>query len=88
MVENDLSLFIEIGNLSLGSGASAISMLLEGKNVSISAQEAKTVVWEQVPSLFGGGYLTVETDITGDLSGKSVFIMQKKDMIKMFSGIK
>jgi len=87
MVENDLSLFIEIGNLSLGSGASALSMLLEGKNVSLAAKEAKTVVWEQVPSLFAGGYLTVETDITGDLSGKSVFIMPKKDMIKIASSM-
>lgn len=87
MVENNLSLFVEIGNLSLGSAASALSMLLEGKNVSISAQEAKMVIWEQASSLFGGGYLTVETDITGDLSGKSVFIMQKKDMIKIASSM-
>ncbi len=78
----------ELGNISMGSAATALSGLL-GKRVEITVPRVEVVAKEEVPGLFPGRHLLVRVVYQEGLEGENILFVKEEDarvMVNLMMG--
>ncbi len=70
----------EIGNISMGSAATALSQILN-KRVAITAPEINIMTGSELFASFKTPYVLVEVDFTSGLDGSNLFIIKVTDAV-------
>ena len=80
LTDNEKDALGEIGNISMGSAATTLSILL-GKKVNITTPQVTTTAMDQLRSEYPLPYLVVAVDYTAGIKGSNLFAIKEKDAL-------